>query len=302
MPWYKGNVHTHTSRSDGDSSLDEVVQWYAFRKYDWLVITDHHQGLPQDEADRLSLQYGMLVIPGIEVTGWTHVVGLGITKGIDPDKFSMKSTVESLQKAVDWIRDQGGVPILAHPNWGNRYGAEEISRIRDCNLFEVHNASPDCNTFSAGELEGTDRIWDKVLNRGKILYGVGSDDAHHYRPEKFHTQHNSAHGAEGWTYVKCVSLSQESVFSALNAGDCVASSGPFPVKAEIHNGQYQVEVGDDYKHFHYTVAFISDKGIVAERFGKEAVYEFKGDEIWVRARVFCSSGKYLWTQPRFLGE
>lgn len=300
MPWYKGNTHTHTSRSDGDTSLDEVVKWYADRKYDWLAITDHHVGLPQDEAERLSVQSGMLVIPGVEVTGWTHVVGLGVSANTVPEDFYMKDAVESLQKAVDWIRDKGGVPIMAHPNWGNMYGADEISKIRDCNLFEVHNASPDCNTFSAGELEGTDQIWDKVLNKGKILYGVGSDDAHHYKPEKFHTQHNSAHGAEGWTFVECESLTPDDIFNALANGHCVASSGPFPVHAGLDKDQYTVEVGDAYKHFHYTVEFISDQGIVAKQAGQKAVYRLGGNEVWVRARVLCSSGKYLWTQPCML--
>jgi hypothetical protein len=26
--WYKGNTHTHTLNSDGDSTPDDVVRWY----------------------------------------------------------------------------------------------------------------------------------------------------------------------------------------------------------------------------------------------------------------------------------
>ena len=26
--WYKGNIHTHTTESDGDESPEKVVGWY----------------------------------------------------------------------------------------------------------------------------------------------------------------------------------------------------------------------------------------------------------------------------------
>jgi hypothetical protein len=31
--WYKGNTHTHTVNSDGDSTPDEVVRWYREHGY-----------------------------------------------------------------------------------------------------------------------------------------------------------------------------------------------------------------------------------------------------------------------------
>ena len=40
--WYKGNLHTHTLNSDGDSTPDEVVRWYREHGYDFLVLTDHN--------------------------------------------------------------------------------------------------------------------------------------------------------------------------------------------------------------------------------------------------------------------
>ena len=40
--WYKGNTHTHTLNSDGDSTPDAVVQWYREHGYQFLVLTDHN--------------------------------------------------------------------------------------------------------------------------------------------------------------------------------------------------------------------------------------------------------------------
>jgi hypothetical protein len=40
--WYKGNTHTHTINSDGDTSPDEVVRWYKEHGYNFLVLSDHN--------------------------------------------------------------------------------------------------------------------------------------------------------------------------------------------------------------------------------------------------------------------
>ena len=42
MPWFKGNLHTHTNKSDGDSSPEVVVDWYHKNAYDFLVLSDHN--------------------------------------------------------------------------------------------------------------------------------------------------------------------------------------------------------------------------------------------------------------------
>ena len=41
LKWYRGNLHTHTTYSDGTRSLEEVIADYQHRGYDFLCITDH---------------------------------------------------------------------------------------------------------------------------------------------------------------------------------------------------------------------------------------------------------------------
>lgn len=300
MAWFRGNTHAHTTISDGDTDLDNVVDFYAKRGYDWIAITDHWRGLPRDEVNRLSDKYDILVVPGNEYSGTAHVVGLGITTDFDSSKYKSKDAVEHMQTGVNLIRDLGGVPILAHPMWLYRWDATEALQIKNCNLFELHNASSDCNTFAAGGHRGTDDLWNDVLNTGMRLYGVGSDDAHQYNPETFHMQHNSAHGAEGWTYVECDTCDEASVLSALDAGRCVVSSGAYPVNVGLVDGDYVVEIDDSYDWFRFTTTFIGAYGVLSEEHGRTTRYTINGNEKWVRARVFCSSGKYMWTQPVFV--
>ena len=39
--WFKGNLHTHTTDSDGQMSPDDCAALYRGRGYDFLSLTDH---------------------------------------------------------------------------------------------------------------------------------------------------------------------------------------------------------------------------------------------------------------------
>ncbi|MEI9948375.1 MAG: hypothetical protein WDO74_05185 [Pseudomonadota bacterium] len=39
----KGNVHTHTTLSDGGSSPEQTIAWYRSHGYQFLALTDHNQ-------------------------------------------------------------------------------------------------------------------------------------------------------------------------------------------------------------------------------------------------------------------
>ena len=41
--WWKGNTHTHTWWSDGDSPPESVAGWYRERDYNFLVLSDHNR-------------------------------------------------------------------------------------------------------------------------------------------------------------------------------------------------------------------------------------------------------------------
>ena len=40
--WYKGNIHCHTTDSDGMLTPDEVVRLYKDAGYQFLAISDHN--------------------------------------------------------------------------------------------------------------------------------------------------------------------------------------------------------------------------------------------------------------------
>jgi hypothetical protein len=42
LKWFKGNTHTHTWWSDGDSPPETVAAWYKEHDYDFLVLSEHN--------------------------------------------------------------------------------------------------------------------------------------------------------------------------------------------------------------------------------------------------------------------
>ena len=41
--WYKGNLHTHTTQSDGAVSPEEMMACYRKAGYDFLALSDHNR-------------------------------------------------------------------------------------------------------------------------------------------------------------------------------------------------------------------------------------------------------------------
>ena len=116
LHWFKGNIHTHTNRSDGDSEPDVVVRWYRRNAYDFLVISDHNHLTLLDHQAKSGRFRKPLLIPGEEVslnlnngTGITavHVNGIGIKGFVEP--IDAVDVVSTLQANIDAVRNAGGI-------------------------------------------------------------------------------------------------------------------------------------------------------------------------------------------------
>ncbi len=175
LKWYKGNTHTHTLNSDGDSSPDAVVAWYRDNGYNFLFITDHEF---VTAVGPLNQSFGkaneFLVISGQEITDKLnkkpyHVNALGISEAIMPQ--NGKTIAENLQLNIDNVRNAGGVPQINHPNFGWALTADDIKQAKNVSLMEVYNGPPLVNNLGGGGSPGTEDIWDSLLTAGIKIYG-----------------------------------------------------------------------------------------------------------------------------------
>ena len=109
----------------------------------------------------------------------------------------------------------GAVPTINHPNWKWSFADVEMSQLTDVLLFELYNVCYDCNNFTAGGRPGMEEIWDKILSRGTLMYGIATDDAHDYSGE-FHPKRSNP--GTGWIMVRAEELSPKAIVTAMEAG------------------------------------------------------------------------------------
>lgn len=296
--WYKGNTHTHTINSDGDTSPDEVARWYREHGYQFLVLSDHNF---LTEVDGLNAIFAardkFVLIRGEEVTDRfegkpIHLNGLNIREVVEPQHGS--SIVETVQNNVNAIRGVGGVPHINHPNFQWAISAEHLRQVRNDKLFEIYNGHPSVHNAGGGGSASLEQMWDEILSAGKLIYGIAVDDAHHFKGEFSPSRSNPG---RGWVVVKADELSPAAILNAMESGSFYASDGVSlkDYRADAQGISVQIE---EQQSFKYSTEFIGEGGkVLATSHGLEAHYRFNGQEKYVRARVIDSMGHMAWLQP-----
>jgi len=223
--WFKGNLHTHTLNSDGDSTPDDVVRWYREHDYNFVTLTDHNY---LTSVDGLNALHGadekFLVMKGEEVTDRfdakpVHVNGFAPNAFIKPPGGS--SVLDMTQRMIDAIRGAGAVPSVNHPNYGWAISAADLLQLQRTKLFEVFNGHPLVNNMGGGGVPGLEEVWDRMLSSGRMLYGIAVDDAHYFkRPE----DKAAPRPGQGWVYVRSPRLESRALVEALERGEIAPGS------------------------------------------------------------------------------
>ncbi len=298
--WYKGNIHTHTTESDGDEDPHKVASWYRRHGYDFLVLSDHNHLTLLDYSTGRRRFRKPLMVPGEEVSvridgGETpiHVNGVGISRVVEP--VDAGDVVSTLQANVDAIVAAGGIASINHPNYGWAFDHRALTRVQGASLLEVFNGHPGTNVFGAPGLPSYEQIWDGVLSAGRVIFGVATDDSHNYHD--FTPRHSNP--GRGWVVVEADELTQDAIVDGLALGRFYASTGVALTRLECSADGIALEI-DQELDFVYTTRFTGKGGeVLAESTGPTAEYEASGDEEYVRATVVSSSGPKAWTQPVF---
>jgi predicted metal-dependent phosphoesterase TrpH len=130
-------LHTHSALSyDGRDPVDLLLSQAAAVGLDAVAVTDHDEIDASLEAVDLAPEYGLVGIPGMEVTTAAgHVLAFGIDELV-PAGLSFDDT-------LDHIHDQGGIAVVPHPFQKSRHGvAHKITRdqLASADAIEVYNS------------------------------------------------------------------------------------------------------------------------------------------------------------------
>ncbi len=309
LRWARGNVHTHTLNSDGDSPPSDVARWYRDSGYQFLAITDHNvrtdiDGL-QWELDREAAGLGtplVRLIPGEEVTDAyaddaghydLHVNALGCPATLGPQGGDSK--IDVLQRTIDAIAEAGGIAIVNHPNFRWSIDIADLMALRSDFLLEIRNAHPKANSLGNRQVPGCEEMWDELLTAGRKVLAVVSDDAHVLG--RFHSR--LPNPGKMWLECLVADDEEESILQALRTGAFYCSNGVELAEVTPHDSTLHVAVR---QHFDcaYTITWIGSGGRVLDEVeALEARYSLGADEPYVRARVTSSHGEHAWTQPLF---
>lgn len=296
--WFKGNTHTHTTNSDGDTPPSAVARWYRAHGYRWLVLSDHNVFTNPATLDSLQ-DSTFRLIPGEEVTtayrtAQIHVNALDITRVIPAPRDS--TLLGTLQKTIDTIRAERAVPHVNHPNFVWSLDTTVLRKMQGDRLIEIFNGHPTVHNAGGGDWPGMEEAWDALLTGGKRIFGIAVDDAHHFQGE---FAVNRANPGRGWVVVNAPSLDGHAIIQALDAGRFYASTGPVLDSIRAIGARVSLRIvpqGD----FKYTTHFIGAGGrILRTDRTLTPSYTLTGTERYVRARVIDSGNRAAWTQPFF---
>ena len=297
--WFKGNLHTHTNKSDGDETPEKVCEWFENHGYDFLVLSDHnHLTLLDYQSNGKS---NLLMIPGEEVTAFAsssmapvHIGAIGINKLVSP--VVCEDVISTLQMNIDNILEAGGLACINHPNFKWAFDHREMMATSGAVMFEVYNASRGCNNMGGTGKFSTSEMWDYMLSNKKIIYGAATDDSHDYQdfaPDK----HNPG---RGWIMVRSESDDQDSLIKNMETGNFYSSTGVYLDDMDISNKHIEFSI-TQIDDFLFHTKLIGKNGRTLKEVSTTKVrYEFEGDEGYVRAEIMDSDGAFAWTQPIFV--
>jgi len=308
MPWFKGNLHTHTNKSDGDSSPETVVEWYSNNKYDFLVLSDHNHLTILD-----SNQTKLLLIPGEEITlnlPYTiHINAIGIKKVIEPTLRSTK--VKTLQANIDNIINSGGLAEINHPNFRWALNEKDLVQVRGAHFIEVFNGNYNTHNYGGGGKKSVEEMWDEMLSKKIKIWGVAVDDSHHFKEEFAPHRHNPG---RGWVEVFAKNLSEKNILDSMRNGNFYFSNGVKFKNIKFNKEKIELSIAGDYFNkglsnslltdSKYTTQLISNEGeIIEEINGKSVKFNLVNENneyTYYRTKTISSTGSIGWTQPIFI--
>jgi hypothetical protein len=301
LNWYRGNLHSHTINSDGDSSPWDLVTWYKRNGYQFLAITDHNTFTDPEPFDS-NPNDNFLLLGAEEVTNdkTVHVNAIGITQVIPPQR--ALTVTEILQASIDAIRAEDGVPLVNHPNFRWAFTATEMLPLKGPFLLEIASGHPAVNHGGDGTVPATEQMWDQLLSSGMRVFGAAVDDAHNFGQD---FTLDRANPGRAWVVVRAPALTRDNIVRALSAGDFYASTGIELKSVASTPDALTVEIQPSVPSQspkRYRVVFIGRNGReLATSRENPAQYKFNRSEGYVRARIEDSGGLRAWTQPVFVG-
>ena len=292
--FWRGNLHGHSTRSDGVLDVAEVCRRYKAEGYDFIAVTDHMVGLysypitdttPYRDAEFTTLLGAELHAGMMENGELWHLLAVGLPDDFAPadaPDFAPHPGCESAAGLAERAADAGAFVAIVHPQWSG-LTLNDARTIRAAHAVEIYNHG--CAT-------GCDRadgaaIADLLLSEGRDLTLIATDDSHFSEPDHF--------GA--WVMVKAPDNSPAALLDALKAGAFYASQGPELRDIRLYDDRIEVECSAS------VAVIVQGAGSAARAVHGHSMtkatltLERFETSNWLRVTLIDAAGKRAWSNP-----
>lgn len=307
-PFFKGNLHCHSTVSDGRLTHAQLVEAYRGNGYHFLCFSDHEM-----YTDMRSLDLDdFIALPGVE---WScslreddlwkkthHVHGIRGTEdmlaraaekpfahGAILPRLTYRG-IETAEEMSGYLTARGCVTMYNHPLW-SRTNPQDFGDLKGFQLLEIYNHGCNLENHTAF----ADVYWDQLLSAGVRICGVATDDNHNRGIP------DDSFG--GFIRVNAHGLSHDALMDAIVGGRFYSSNGPSIGQVGVQGGHVFVECDAVHR-----INFVAGGAIGLGRcfFSEDgedsltgAAYELTGRESYVRVECVDRLGKVAWSNPLY---
>ncbi len=298
--FWRGNLHTHSTLSDGALEPGQVADAYQQAGYDFFVLSEHFVELYDwpvaDTRNLRSNQFTTILgaelhAPETTVGELWHILAAGL-----PVEFAPCGPEESGAELAQRAHDSGAFVAIAHPSW-SQLTIEDGRAIKCAHAVEIYNHG------CAIENDRGDGwyLMDQLLNEEHRLTAIATDDAH------FRSGERDAFG--GWIHVKAESLDSNEILQALKSGHFYSSQGPQIYELSINGNELTITTSPVD-----TISVMGGTSRNAVRNGKSITHAtldlgkltegwlLRAPSRWVRVVIIDAAGRRAWTNPIWLNE
>jgi hypothetical protein len=292
--FYRGNLHTHSDRSDGVLSPEEVCRRYKAEGYDFIALTDHFVGAfnypmtdtrPYRDDQFTTIIGAELHSGGMENGELWHILAVGL-----PDDFAPSNTPgftpipdqETGAQIAERARAAGAFVAIAHPEWSQMTTADART-ITAAHSVEIYNHG--C-AIACDRAHGFYTL-DQLLTEGRKLTLCATDDAHFSEPDHF----------GGWVMVKAPENTPDALLTALKAGDFYSSTGPDFKGITWEDDHVIVETSS------VATVILQGEGVSTTTVHGESMTRARlpfnrlASSKWLRITIIDRAGKRAWLNP-----
>lgn len=228
--FWRGNLHTHSTLSDGHRRPEDVCRFYQTSGYDFISLTEHFleqydwpiaDTRPFRDADFTTIIGAELhpMVDRMELGREWHLLAVGLPLDFAPPPVDITGP-ELAQRALA----AGAYVAAAHPQW-YLMTDRDVAALGEIHAVEIFNAGCDDDNDTAESVY----MFDLMLARGQRMTACATDDTH-FVP-------NTHDRGAGWVMVKSAALEPDALLAALKAGDYYSSTGPVIHELDIVPGE-----------------------------------------------------------------